>query len=260
MNTATRLKARGNIIKVPDSSPGLLFVGGEQKSFVLEQIWRSPTAPAANMVVDVEVDGSGNITAITAVDAQQLAKERLNQFSGVAQEQGKQVAAMAKVGVGALAERMGKVALIATVSAWVAWFFLPAGGLNLGFLGSKSFTYWELLAIDLRNPMNMANGSHGLFAMLGLVALAAPVAVPFLQHPQAKYLNAMLLAFLVLAPLKVWWDFSQAVGNFGRPTEAPDGVLTEIMKAISIGLGMYVLIGAGIVLALQAFKNKPSTL
>lgn len=260
MSTATRLKARGNIIKVPDSSPGLLFVGGEQKSFVLEQIWRSPTAPAPNMVVDVDLDGAGNITAISAVDAQQLAKERLNQFSGVAQEQGKQVAAMAKVGVGALADRMGKVALIATVSAWVAWFFLPAGGLNLGFLGAKSFTYWELLAIDLRNPMNMANGSHGLFAMLGLVALAAPFAVPFLQHPQARYLNAMLLAYLVLAPLKVWWDFNQAVGNLGGAGEGAEGVFTEMMKAVSIGLGMYVLVGAGIVLAVQAVKGRPSTL
>jgi hypothetical protein len=260
MNTATRLKARGNVIKVPDSSPGLLFVGGEQKSFVLEQIWRSPTAPAANMVVDVDMDASGSITAITAVDAQQLAKERLNQFSGVAQEQGKQVAAMAKVGVGALAERMGKAALIATVSAWVAWFFLPAGGLNLGFLGSKSFTYWELLAVDLSNPMNMANGSHGLFAMLGLVALAAPFAVPFLQHPQAKYLNAMLLVYLVLAPLKVAWDFSQAVGNLGQAAQAADGVLTEMMKAISIGLGMYVLVVASIVLAVQAFRGRPGNL
>jgi negative regulator of sigma E activity len=101
------------------------------------------------MVVDVDLDGAGNITAITAVDAQQLAKERLNQFSGVAQQQGKQVAEMAKVGVGALAARMGKVPLIAAVAACVAWFFLPAGGLNLGFLGSKSLTFWELLAIDL---------------------------------------------------------------------------------------------------------------
>lgn len=262
MNTATRMKARGNIIKVPDSSPGLLFVGGEQKSFVLEQIWRSPTAPAANMVVDVEVDAAGNLTAITAVDAQQLAKERLNQFSGVAQEQGKQVAAMAKVGVGALAARMGKVPLIATVAAWIAWFFLPAGGLNLGFLGSKSLTFWELLAIDLSNPMSMGSGgSHGLWAMLGLVGIAAPFAVPFLQHPQAKYLNAMLLTFLVLTPLKTWWDFNQTLGKLGGGGGGlPEGAFKQIMDVISIGAGMYILIAAGIVLTLQAFKSKPAVL
>ena len=89
--------------------------------------------------------------------------------------------------------------------------------------------------------MNMANGSHGLFALLGLVAIAAPFTVSFLQHPQAKYLNAMLLAYLVLAPLKVSWDFSQAFGKFGRGADAADGVFKEMMSAISIGLGMYVL-------------------
>jgi len=258
MSTATRMKARGNIIKVPDSSPGLLFIGGEQKSFTLERIWQSPTAPAANMVVDVDLDDSGNITAITTVDAQQLAKEKLNQFSGVAQEQGKQVAAMAKVGVGALSERMGKVPLIATVAAWIAWFFLPAGGLNLGFLGSKSLTFWELLAIDLSNPMNMASGgSHGLWAMLGLVGIAAPFAVPFLQHPQAKYLNAMLLTFLVLTPLKAWWDINQTVGKLGGSLgELPDGAFKQFMDVISIGVGTYILIVAALVLAIQAFKSR----
>lgn len=258
MNTATRLKARGNIIKVPDSSPGLLFIGGEQKSFTLEQIWRSPTAPTANMAVDVDLDAAGNITGITAVDAQQLAKERLNQFSGVAQERGKQVTEMAKVGVGALAARMGKIPLIATVAAWIAWFFLPAGGLNLGFLGSKSLTFWELLAIDLSNPMNMANGgSHGLWAMLGLVAIAAPFAVPFLKDPRAKYLNAMLLAYLVLTPLKTWWDFNQTFGKLASAAGGvPDGALKQIMDVISIGAGMYILVVAGIVLAVQAFKGR----
>jgi hypothetical protein len=262
VNTATRLKARASIIKVPDSSPGILFIGGEQKSFIVERIWRLPIAPAANMVVDVDLDSTGNVTAVTAVDAQALAKERLNQFSGVAQEQGKQVADMAKASVGALAARMGKVPLIATVSACVAWFLLPAGGLNLGFLGSKSLTFWELLAIDLSNPMNMATrgGSHDLWAMLGIAALVAPFTVPFLKHPQAKYLNAMLLAFLVLTPIKTWWDFSQALGPFANTGGGvPDGALKEISSIISVGAGTYVLIIASIVLAVQAFKRRPMT-
>jgi hypothetical protein len=258
MNTATRMKARGTVIKVPDSNPGLLFINGEQKPFALVNIWRSPVAPAANMAVDVELDTAGSIMAVTAIDSQQLAKEKLNQLSGVAQGQGKQVAEMAKEGVGALAARMGKVPLLATVAACFAWFFLAAGGLNLGFLGSKSLTFWELLAIDLSNPMNMGSGgSHGLWAMLGLVALAAPFAVPFLKDPRAKYLNAMLLAFLVLTPLKTWWDFNQSFGELAKAAGGvPEGALAEIMKVISIGAGMYVLTAAALVLAVQAFKGR----
>ena len=92
--------------------------------------------------------------------------------------------------------------------------------------------------------MNMAKGSHGLFALLGVVAITAPFAVPFLQHPQVRYLNAMLLAYLVLAPLKASWDFSQAFGKFGPGADAADGVFKEMISAISIGLGMYVLLAA----------------
>jgi hypothetical protein len=78
--------------------------------------------------------------------------------------------------------------------------------------------------------MNMANGSHGL------VAIAAPFAVPFLQHPQAKYLNAMLLAYLV--------GLQPSLREVWAGADAADGVFKEMMRAISIGLGMYVLLAA----------------
>jgi len=263
VNTAARLKARASIIKVPDSSPGILFIGGEQKSFIVERIWRSPIAPAANMVVDVDLDSTGNVTAITAVDAQALAKEQLNQFSGVAQEQGKQVVDMAKAGVGALAARMGKVPLLATGSACLAWFLLPASELNLGFLGSKSLTFWEVLAIDVSSPINMANrgGSHGLWALLGLAALLAPFTVPFLKNRRAKYLNTMLFAYLVVTPIKTWWEFSKALGPFANTAGGvPDSALKEISSVISIGAGAYVLIIASVILVVQAFKARPNSM
>ncbi|MEW5977627.1 MAG: hypothetical protein AB1898_17675 [Acidobacteriota bacterium] len=253
MNTATRLKTRGTIIKVPDSTPGLLFVNNEQKAFTLEGIWKSGVAPAANMAVDVEVDGFGNITGLTVVDAQQIAKEKLNQFSGLAQEQGKQAAVIARQGIGALAARMGKVPLGATVVLWVSWFFLPAVTLNLGFLGSKSFTFWDLLAIDLGNLMNTAAGTHGLFAFLGLASIAAPLAAPFVMHPRANYLNATPLAYLLLTYLKMRWDFSQA---FGKAAGEVGTAMKEMGDMFSIGVGFYLLILASIVLTVHAFKRR----
>lgn len=49
---------RGTIIKTPDNSPGLLVVDGQQKSFLLPGIWRSPVAPSPNMAVEVELFGA----------------------------------------------------------------------------------------------------------------------------------------------------------------------------------------------------------
>ena len=77
---------RGTIIKTPDSSPGLLVVEGQQKTFTLEGAWKSPVAPMVNMAVDIELDGAGFITGLTAVDSQQAAREKLKQIGGAAQE------------------------------------------------------------------------------------------------------------------------------------------------------------------------------
>ena len=120
METQGSSRVRGTVIKVPDAGPGLLFVGGQQKPFTLEGIWKSPVAPAANMMVEVDLDAAGAITGIAVVDSQQIAKEKLNQLGNVAQEQGKVAAEMAKQGVGALAARMGKVTLGAAVAIWIA--------------------------------------------------------------------------------------------------------------------------------------------
>jgi hypothetical protein len=108
-------KARGTIIKVPDASPGLLFVNGEQKSFTLAGVWKSPVAPAPNMIVDVELDSSNSVVSITQVDLHQARKEQMSHASAVAQEQGKHAAELAKKGFGELVARMGIIALSATV-------------------------------------------------------------------------------------------------------------------------------------------------
>jgi hypothetical protein len=266
MRSENKTKVRGTIVKVPDSTPGLLFANGEQKAFTLEGVWKSPTAPAANMVVDVEFDAEKAITAITAVDSQQIAKERLNQLSGVAQEQGKQAARVAGQGIRALAARMGKVALGATVVLWVAWFFLPAVNVSLVVV-SNSLTFWDLLGVDLSNPMTLGSSSHGLLAVIGLVAIAAPFAAPFIRHPRAQYLNAAPLAFLALIGLKIWWNIHEAVTQAQQALGGADAVMgqlgsqmmqaamKEITGAFSVGVGTYVLVIASVVLALLALKR-----
>lgn len=175
-------------------------------------------------------------------DAQQLAKERLDKLSGVAQEQGKQAAELAKKGISALAARMGTVALVATVVLWIAWFFLSAFSFST-FGASKSFTFWDFLGLDLSNPVAVVTGtgSHGFFALLGLAAIAAPFATPYLKHPLAQYLNAVPLAYLVLAML----------------TFRVQGT-KDMWEVLSFSFGTYALFIVAIVLALHALKGRQS--
>ena len=66
-----------NDYRTPDSAPGLLVVDGQQKTFTLEGVWKSPVAPAVNMAVRFEFDGAGSIRGLTVVDPQQAAREKL---------------------------------------------------------------------------------------------------------------------------------------------------------------------------------------
>lgn len=253
--------SRGTIIKVPDSTPGLVIVNGAQKSFTLEGVWRSPVAPAANMTVDVELNDTGGVTAISAVDSQQLAKETFDKLGGIAQQHGKEAAEIAKQGVGALATRMGMSALIATVVLWVAWFFLPAVNLDF-FLLNRSFTFWEYLAMSLNNPQS-PTGSRGLLGLLGMLCVVAPVARPFIQHAKAKYLNAAPLAFIVVAPFLIYWRLAGGLGPAGEPqtlAELQRGVQREAAKAMLDSLsiswfGALVLIIPAVYLAYLGLKK-----
>jgi hypothetical protein len=260
MNGEAATRSRGTIIKVPDTSPGLLAYNGQHTPFTIEGIWRSPVAPAINMTVDVATDASGGIVGLSAVDSQQLAKEKLDQFSGVAQERGKQAAEIAKQGVGVLAARMGKVPMIATVVMWFAWFFLPAFTASM-IIDSKSFTFWEFLGIDFGHSMAGFSVDHGFFSIIGFLAILAPFVAPFVPHPKAKFLNAAPIAFLVLAFIRFKWDISHALGQSAKEmgdfgAEMAKAAQQTLSDAISTSWGLYVLVLAAIVVAVFAFKPR----
>jgi len=234
-------KSRGTIIKVPDASPGLLFVNGEQKSFTLGGVWQSPVAPAPNMIVDVQLDASNSVVSITQVDYHQARKEQMSHASAVAQEQGKHAAELAKKGFGALVARMGIVALGATVVLWIAWFFLPA----VSMPPIVSLTFWDLLGYNFSNTMTMMGGSsHGFFAFIGLLCIAAPFAAPFWKHPYSRYLNVSPLAFIAIETIRTMMAAHDVIGAMPG-AESP----------FSFGAGMYVLGICALVLAALALKK-----
>jgi hypothetical protein len=241
-------RVRSNIVKVPDATPGLLFVNGLQKQFLVDSTWKSPVAPAANMAVDVELDAAGTITGITAVDPNQANKERMAQMSKEAQEKGKEAAKLAQQGIGALAAKMGSVTLGATVLVWIAWFFLPAATISAGFVGSMSFTFWNLLGIDTNNPLTMAPGgsSHGFFAIIGILAIAAPFAAPYISAAWSKYLNAAPLAFVLISVVMVYMETNKAFGDMEK---------AGVPSPFSWGWGIFVLGIAALVLAAGAMKK-----
>jgi hypothetical protein len=243
---------RGTIIKTPDNAPGLLVVAGQQKTFTLEGIWKSAAAPMLNMAVDVEFDGSGFIKGLTAVDPQQAAREKLNQIGGAAQQRGKEAAEIARQGIGALAARMGKFTLGAAVVLWIAWFFMPT--LTIGenlTSASKSFTFWELVGLDPNTNIMQTSASYGLFGLLGLLAIAAPFASPFIRNSKAKLLYAAPLVYVVIGYFVIQSDFNAFFAHIFGAT------LTDASKwlSFSFGYGAYILAAASLLLAIQVLSH-----
>jgi hypothetical protein len=245
---------RGTIIKAPDSTPGLLYVQGQQKSFTLEGIWRSPVAPAPNMIVDVDLDAAGNITALTAVTADQPAQSAAHtgQAGAAAAEQGKQAMKAAKKGIGVMAAKMGSLALGAAVLIVIAFFFFPALAVGAMGITALSYTFWNVAGMEA--GMGGPSSSMGFWSLIGFVAVFAPFAVPFLKMAWAKYLNAAPLAFVLLTLIKVWWSYHSALSNAGMVGAGTPG----FFDFFSLAWGFYILLLASLALASQAFM-KPKT-
>jgi hypothetical protein len=185
------------------------------------------------------------------VDSQQAAREKLKQIGGAAQEHGTVAVEKARQGIGALATRMGKVALAVTLILWIAWFFTPALTIGEGLSNaSKSFTFWDLVGLDPNTNIVTTPASHGLFGLLGLLAIAAPFGSPFMRNPKARYLYAMPLGYLVIAVFVILSDFNTFFGHIYSS-------LADAMKVLSFsfGYGTYVLVITSLFLAARVLKR-----
>lgn len=234
----TTTKMRATVLRAPDASPGLLMLNGQQRTFTLEKIWKAPVAPAANMTVEVELDASGAIHGITGVDGGQVARERLNQGASLARQTLEQ-----------LRTRMGTVMLAAAVVLWLAWFLLPGYSLDAGYAGSATYTPWQFIGLNLL-PSGGVEISHGLWAMLGLLCIAAPFAVPYLKDARARYGNALPLACSLVALYAQRSSIIHALSSPGA----------DASSALTMQSGSYLVLAAGAVLAWRGVAAVPRNL
>ena len=258
---------RGTIIQVPTGSePGLLFVGGAQKSFRLAGVWQSAAAPGLNQTVDVTVDDSGVAIRVAVVDAQTLAKEKLEAWAGKSGEQGQRALATGMTGFRGVRARMGTVLMIVAAVLFTAWFFLPAASVNLGLGMGKTFTMSEVLGFHL--AMEGPGDGFGFWSFLGLVAVVLPWAVPWLRARWAPLLLCAPLLMVLVAFLRVRWEIhhiaaaalSQAEQYGGAQAGAmAQGVMDQmgdrIAQAISFEFGLVIVALAALVLAALGIKR-----
>lgn len=258
---------RGTVLQVPTGdNTGLLFLGGQQIPFQLAQVWQSPIAPATNQTIEVTLDDGGTPTRIVVVDAQTLAKEKLEQFAGRAGDHGQQAAAQGMAALQVVRNRMGLATMIVAAVLIIGWFFLPALTVDPGYGYSKSFSVSDVLGIQL-SPSGV-DSSFGFWGFLGLVAVIAPWAVAWLRPRWASLLHAAPLVMLIIAFVRVRLQvhslISQAIDAAGQMGGGQaqamvqgmaDQMSNQVSKAVSFGFGFWLVLLLSLALAVVAFKR-----
>jgi len=249
---------RGKVLRDPHTGPGLLMVEGQQYPFSLEGIWKSEIAPKPGLVVEVEFDPQGRIAGITAVPESQLAKEQAEAAMSAAKQKGAALASnvVAKFGIPSL---VGAGLLI------VGWFFLSAASIKTPF-GGMDFTFWQVLGfLNSSNPleglMRAGSGSSpstGMYGILAIIAVAGPFIHHFWKDKRASLAGLLPLLFMVVVGLMI----RSSINSLGGGDEAANGMgnmvaqmREEAMKAVSVGMGVYLSAAVSIYFAAIGAKQ-----
>jgi hypothetical protein len=254
--------SRGKIMRDTNAGPGIVFVDGAQKSFTLETHWKSSSPPKVGAVVEVTVDSAGNPLSVELIDETALAKEQAQKALNFASENGKQY-------FGLLRAKVGAPTLISVALLAFGWIFLAALNVRVSASFGHSITFYEVLKLTnsggtlLEALDGLTYSGAGLYGLVMWVALLAPIASHFLDN---KFLNlgyCAPLAFMLIVTAIVYFSIKHDVevaqqasremfgGQMGKLAQGMvSEVISATLKALSIGLGIYL---TGAVAACLAF-------
>ncbi|MEG9437768.1 hypothetical protein JAO29_16585 [Edaphobacter sp. HDX4] len=232
---------RGKILRDTTLGAGLIAVDGEQYAFTLEGIWKSQDPPTPGMSVDVELSSNGEVIAVSSVPESQIAREQAELVLAAARKKG------GKFASGAV-ERFGMPSLIAAGVLFLGWFVLSAASIQTP-LGSLNFTFWQLLGLlNSNSPLEAAmqgsrgGGGSGIYGLMAIAAFIGPFVSFAWKDKRAPLAGLLPLVFMALIGLLIRNSLNRMAGAGavgGAFDELMDQGSQELMKAISIGTGVY---------------------
>jgi len=225
---------RGTII-MWNGDKGVVSAQGQRHDFDISH-WKADTAPQANTIIEVEV-ANGALRSVTPVNEADLAREKITALTG----RGSKVAK-------AVLENVGSDVAIAYGAFLFAALFLSVVSITGA---SVSITLADLLSGKMGMGAAFGGGDSGKGMILTLIA-AATIAVPYLwRHKYALLAFCTPLLFTAKAFWPVYQQYSQAqkqlqaMGELGQMMSQMAG---EMTRGISVGIGGWVVIAAGVYL------------
>ncbi|MBF0851457.1 hypothetical protein HKD27_11065 [Gluconobacter sp. R75690] len=215
----------GTIIKVPDTTPGLIVSDGTQYSFELAGHWQGSTAPALNQKVSFSPDPQGHASAIQVVTPEGLTREKLDDITRSVLKNGEGLSQKLGPYVNAQVSRMTVPVVVLSLVLLVSFLALTGWSLDASKEGlpiTVSCSLYQVLGMQFTTD-GVRTGLT-LWSCLGLVIMLMPWVSPWLKHRHAPLLNALPLLALVLLAVVVHrklhafaTSLTQATGQmFGR--------------------------------------------
>lgn len=253
---AVTAAVRGTILRDTNAGPGMIMVAGVKKTFTLEQHWQGVVAPQVQMQVDVTLDALGEITTVVPVRAGTEELEKVKDIAKRAVDGGAPV-------VLAYIDRIGKPVLTAMLIILVSWIWLPAVSVTIMAGMKQSATLFDVLRLansgaTLQNFSQLGSASSGLYGLVCVAAMFAPLLPTFLKHKYAPLGYCAPLAFLAIAALSIYMQV-RSMANAARDSmrafagnrmdEMADAMMQQFSQAISVGFGTYLSLAAALYLA-----------
>jgi len=249
---------RGRIIHYSgNDGRGLIAADNRQLPFEIAH-WRSDTAPAVNVVVEVSMSGDA-LEAVARVSDEVLIREKAGQLAsklgsagGAALQSLKDAtpAGMPRTSVGAL-QFLGKPLLVAHGMFAFAALMLPFLSIDPLGLGGKSFTLAGLS--EASEDMGTSVGG-ALWVWLAILSIALPV----FWRNRLAWLALLLPLF---ATLKPGIDLALAAAKATRglndsfESQLQRQIVEQLLDALQIGFGAWVCVLAGLVIAAIGAKR-----
>jgi hypothetical protein len=219
----------------PTAGAGLVIVQGRQHTFGLESVWKSDALPRPGVVVDVEFDDAGRVTAMMAVSEARLAREQAEAAIALATAKGAGVVA-----------RLALPRLVALGALAVGWFGLATIDIDGSFPGQAQFTFWRALgALGAGQPLEALRSgsapSAGIWGLSALVCLAAPLLMLAWNDRRAYLAGLLPLAFMLAVAVPLL-DLARKISAAGP-------------ELVSLGAGAYVSVLTAVYVALTGIKR-----
>jgi hypothetical protein len=257
---------KGKILRDTQAGPGLASADGQQFIFTLEEHWRSDTAPRIGMAVELALDAHGTLQTLHAVDVLQQAQDGLKGLGADLQQRGLPVL---KALSGTVLQRVGLPTLAGMAALALGWLVFSTLTVRVGGSLTQSLSLRDLLKLaHMAGGLEMLGGleraSTGWTGWLLWLALLAPLLPQLVPSRWAGWGLFAPLGFMLAMALAAYFKLKDSLGAVNGAAQAfggaqaarmaqemADAMFSQMLQAMSLGLGFYLATAAALWLAVQ---------